>query len=596
MNIQEATSSISQPSTGVKAVALYCRVSTEDQEREGTSLDTQRAACLDFCEEHNYIVTHQFLETWSGLSLERPKLDELRQLVRNGEIAGVVIYCLDRLSRKPVHGVILTEELEKHNATLEAVIEDIDNSELGKLINYIKGYAASLEAEKIRERTMRGTKARVFGKKLPVTKREPFGYSWSGERCLEPNGDYETVKLILAMAIDGKSYDYIIGDLKKRAILSPSGLPDWNKCTISSIIRNPVYAGRFYAFKSEVKAPKRRKNGSFGNSSVKRLPMEQWHYISEIEVVNPPMTWGQRALLLDQLKQRQKLAQRNAKRDYLLRGMVLCGTHKGKNGEPRVYHGMPKRQTWYYKCPVGGCSRSYIPGPNLEGTVKFVVQKLFQEQPDEYFSKQESKADVIGQLKNELGKLKTKVDQIHHKEALLEDDRYSNIITTESYEILKERYQLQKVKILKHQDIILGQLATLQREKDALLSWEELRRAYTLRLFSFTDQEWRDLFERLKIQLHVGRYSTKTVKFANWIEIVQAMNEEKTNLYLGTEGALVLQAAIPVTLKETNIALHSPEASQHNPQYYPLRFPLSDITTIPELASIPREEITNAKR
>jgi len=41
--------------------AIYCRVSTEGQEQEGTSLHTQ-------------------LEAWSGLSLERPKLAELREL------------------------------------------------------------------------------------------------------------------------------------------------------------------------------------------------------------------------------------------------------------------------------------------------------------------------------------------------------------------------------------------------------------------------------------------------------------------------------------------------------------------------------------
>jgi len=46
------------------------------------------------------------------------------------------------------HGVILTEEFEKHNVKLESVTEDIDNTELGKLIVYVKGFAAKLEAEK----------------------------------------------------------------------------------------------------------------------------------------------------------------------------------------------------------------------------------------------------------------------------------------------------------------------------------------------------------------------------------------------------------------------------------------------------------------
>jgi site-specific DNA recombinase len=70
-----------------------------------------------------------------------------------------VCYSLDRLSRDPVHGVIITQELEKHHVGLEAVTETVDSTEVGKLITYIRGFAAKLEAEKIKERSVRGRKA-----------------------------------------------------------------------------------------------------------------------------------------------------------------------------------------------------------------------------------------------------------------------------------------------------------------------------------------------------------------------------------------------------------------------------------------------------
>ncbi len=76
----------------MKTVAIYCRVSTEDQEREGTSLKTQLEACLAYCKQKGYDIAHQFSETYSGLSLERPRLNELRELVRGGELDAVVIY------------------------------------------------------------------------------------------------------------------------------------------------------------------------------------------------------------------------------------------------------------------------------------------------------------------------------------------------------------------------------------------------------------------------------------------------------------------------------------------------------------------------
>lgn len=130
--------------------AIYCRVSTDNQEREGTSLQTQLEACRNYCWDKGYDVTYHFSEAYSGLSLERPELDKLRELVRNEQIDVVVVYSLDRLSRDPVHGVILMQELEKHNVGLEAVTETVDSTEVGKLITYIRGFAAKLEAERTR--------------------------------------------------------------------------------------------------------------------------------------------------------------------------------------------------------------------------------------------------------------------------------------------------------------------------------------------------------------------------------------------------------------------------------------------------------------
>ena len=51
--------------------AIYCRVSTDDQEKEGTSLKTQLEACLKYCQDKRYLVTHKFIGTFSGKTLDR---------------------------------------------------------------------------------------------------------------------------------------------------------------------------------------------------------------------------------------------------------------------------------------------------------------------------------------------------------------------------------------------------------------------------------------------------------------------------------------------------------------------------------------------
>jgi len=62
----------------MESAATYRVVSTYNQEREGTSLQTQFEHCLTYCQDKGYDVTYRFSEAYSRLFLERPELDSLR--------------------------------------------------------------------------------------------------------------------------------------------------------------------------------------------------------------------------------------------------------------------------------------------------------------------------------------------------------------------------------------------------------------------------------------------------------------------------------------------------------------------------------------
>jgi site-specific DNA recombinase len=76
-------------------------------------------------------------------------LTELRELIKTANIDAIVVCCLDRFTRDPTHGVILTQELEKLNVRLESVTETVEQTNLGKLITYLRGFNSKIEAEKI---------------------------------------------------------------------------------------------------------------------------------------------------------------------------------------------------------------------------------------------------------------------------------------------------------------------------------------------------------------------------------------------------------------------------------------------------------------
>jgi len=299
--------------------AIYCRVSTEDQEREGTSLDSQLEACLNKADELGYEVPEEliFRETYSGLALDRPILAQLRALIRNQEIDGLIAYTLDRLSRDPVHFIILQGELERAGIKLVLVTETIDSSDLGRLITYIKGYAAKLETEKIRERTTRGKLLRAEQGRQPGG-RPKYGYKLvDGRHVIEPR-EAEIIRMVFDWLVrDGMSLRAIQHKLIRMGIPTREGKSWWQRATLYHMVIDPIYTGRWY-YNKHMDAPAKTK--SDGTIQVLK-PKEQWIPV-EVPAIISEETFeaAQR-----QLARNRELSRRNTKRQYLLSGLLTCG-------------------------------------------------------------------------------------------------------------------------------------------------------------------------------------------------------------------------------------------------------------------------------
>jgi len=392
--------------------ANYCRVSTDNQEQEGTSLQTQLEACLKYCQDKGYDVAYRFSEAYSGLSLERPKLTELRELVRNEQINVVVVYCLDRLSRDPTHGVILTQELEKHNVTLEAVTETVDSSELGKLISYIRGFASKLEAEKIRERTMRGKRAKArMGHITSGGSARIYGYDYikvaqnnGGRRVINEN-EAKWVRQIYGWLVnEGMSTSAITYRLRALSVPTKQGRM-WCRAAVLNILKNPAYTGKTYAFTSINGKPFSKKR-------------DEW---IEIPDATPP-TIAQEMFeaAQKQLETNRKRSARNTKRQYLLRGHVYCSPCR------RAYYGCPNKDrvggkrklVRRYRCtgklkmlvPINRCSNKSWQADKLESLVWEQTERVL-DKPELIIAEIEKQR----QDANQLGVLETELEQIERQ-------------------------------------------------------------------------------------------------------------------------------------------------------------------------------------
>lgn len=99
----------------VQIVDIYCRSAAED----GNTLDAQEAACREFAAANGLTVGMVFKEITSGFTIQRAKLERLRQ--RYEEINGIIILRLTCLSRNTVDLLTLQQEMVEHNVTLYCV-------------------------------------------------------------------------------------------------------------------------------------------------------------------------------------------------------------------------------------------------------------------------------------------------------------------------------------------------------------------------------------------------------------------------------------------------------------------------------------------
>lgn len=402
---------------------VYCRVSTDNQEREGTSLQTQLEACLKHCQTKGYTVSYSFSEAYSGLTLERPKLGELRELARTESVDVIVCYCLDRLSRDPGHGVIITEELEKHGVKLETVTEDIDNSELGKLISYIRGYASKLEAQKIRERSMRGKLARAKGGRIPSGSGcTIYGYDYvrvsqenGGRRVINEKEAYWVKQIFGWLANEGLSTNAITYRLRNLNIPSKFG-NIWCRQSVLAMIKNPSYTGKTYVFTS-----------AKGKNRFTR-PEVDWIEIPGVTpaIITPELfEAAQKQLLVNTNK-----SPRNQKYEYLLHGHIRC-CQCGRSyyaGFASAFYKQNRRVRLYYRCsgkvkmlsPIDHCQNKNWTTSKLETIVWDEIERILSH-PGDFIAELERlhhDAEGMEMLQTELNKVErqlTAIDREQHQ-------------------------------------------------------------------------------------------------------------------------------------------------------------------------------------
>lgn len=160
-------------------VALYIRVSTEEQALHGYSLQAQEDELLQFAKEKGYKVVDIYRD--EGFSARKPALkrkvmQELLADVKAGKIDKILFIKLDRWFRNVREYHIIQSILEANDVTWQATMEDYNTETAdGRLKVNIMLSVAENEADRTSERIKFVFDSKIKRGEYPYG-RAPFGY------------------------------------------------------------------------------------------------------------------------------------------------------------------------------------------------------------------------------------------------------------------------------------------------------------------------------------------------------------------------------------------------------------------------------------
>ena len=142
----------------MKKIAIYCRVSTEEQDA-----DKQEYICKKYCEaQEEFEVYKIYKDVISGTKESRPSFNKLLEDMRNHKFDVIMVTKLDRIGRSLKHLLSLFDEFSNKGIHFVATTQNIDTSSAsGKLQLQILGAFAEFERNMISERTKEGLRRAV---------------------------------------------------------------------------------------------------------------------------------------------------------------------------------------------------------------------------------------------------------------------------------------------------------------------------------------------------------------------------------------------------------------------------------------------------
>ncbi len=257
-------------------VALYIRLSVEDNKKRGCSVENQKLVLNDFlADKPDFVVYDTYIDNGAtGTNFHRPGFQQMLSDIEAGHIDCVIVKDLSRLGRNSIDtGYYIEQYFHTHNVRFIAVTDQFDTADPGSLHSGImlplknminEAYALDI-GRKIKAQARQAMKDGDY-----IGARAPYGYRKDPDNCHKLLIDEDTapvVRQIFEWAHEHVALNRIVRNLNEMEITAPShykkstgeitspgliGSGKWQTRTVMKILESEVYTGDLVQGKTKI--------------------------------------------------------------------------------------------------------------------------------------------------------------------------------------------------------------------------------------------------------------------------------------------------------------------------------------------------------
>ena len=304
----------------IKVAGIYVRVSTEEQSREGFSLQEQEERLKEFCKFKRYNIYKVYKD--AGISAKndkRPAYQELMNDVKNKNVNVIVAYKLDRLTRSVFDIEKLMKIVNDYECDIDCFADESNTTTSnGRMVMRIMTSVSQNEIEKCSERTKVGLAGAIKSGHIPG--QTPLGFKRVNKKLVPDKNTKDIIIRVFDLYLEGKSHQAIANIYNDEKILNKI----WYDSTISKILTNEVYKGDYIH-------GKRTKHPTYYKNVIEPIvSTEKWENCQEQKLKNA------------------RHYERTSK--YLFTNKLKCSNCGCYFGGKASVKAKLKKKYYYYKC------------------------------------------------------------------------------------------------------------------------------------------------------------------------------------------------------------------------------------------------------